>query len=184
MRLALGERGAIFIASAITISTLGYLSQSILTAPRVYFAMADDGLFFRSVAWLHPRTRVPVVAIVLQSIWTIVIVLSGRYEQILNYVIAVDFLFFGLSATTIFVFRYRAARGKMAPSTGYLVPGHPFTTAIFIAICWWVVANTIYRYPQNGLIGFVLLLAGIPVYWFWSRRRSFGEKAWERKHER
>src|SRR5271155_3360951 len=170
MRLALGQRGATFIAAAIAISTLGFLSQSILTAPRVYFAMADDGLFFRAVAWLHPRTRVPVVAIILQSVWTIVIALSGRYEQILNYVISMDFLFFGLTATTIFVFRRRAARGEMKASDGYRVPGHPVSTVMFVAICWWVVANTVYRYPQNSLIGFVLLVAGIPVYWFWSRR--------------
>ena len=172
MRLALGQRGATFIAGAIAISTLGFLSQSILTAPRVYFAMADDGLFFRAVAWLDPRTRVPVVAIVLQSVWTIVIALSGRYEQILNYVISMDFLFFGLTATTIFVFRRRAARGEMKASDGYHVPGHPVTTAMFAAICWWVVGNTVYRYPQNSLIGFALLLAGVPVYWLWSRRLS------------
>jgi basic amino acid/polyamine antiporter, APA family len=170
MRMALGQRGAMFIAAAIAISALGFLSQSILTAPRVYFAMAEDGLFFRAIAWLDPRTRVPVVAIVLQSVWTMVIALSGRYEQILNYVISMDFLFFGLTATTIFVFRRRTERGEMSASSGYRVPGHPVTTVLFVAICWWVVANTIYRYPQNSLIGFVLLLAGIPVYWFWSRR--------------
>ena len=170
MRMALGQRGAVFIAAAIAVSTLGFLSQSILTAPRVYFAMAEDGLFFRAIAWLDPRTRVPVVAIVLQSAWTIVIALSGRYEQILNYVISMDFLFFGLTATTLFVFRRRAARGEMNVSQAYRMPGHPVSTALFAAICWWIVANTVYRYPQNSLIGFVLLLAGIPVYWFWSRR--------------
>ena len=171
MRLALGNRGAVFIAAAIAVSTLGFLSQSILTAPRVYFAMADDGLFFRQVAWLHPRTHVPVVAIILQSVWTIVIALSGRYEQILNYVVTVDFLFFGLTATTIFVFRSRARRGMMNASPGYKVPGHPVTTVAFVAICWWVVGSAIYRYPQNSLIGIGLLLAGIPVYWLWSRTR-------------
>ena len=170
MRMALGQRGAVFIAAAIAVSTLGFLSQSILTAPRVYFAMAEDGLFFRAIAWLDPRTRVPVVAIVLQSAWTIVIALSGRYEQILNYVISMDFLFFGLTATTLFVFRRRAARGEMYASQAYRMPGHPVSTALFAAICWWIVANTVYRYPQNSLIGFVLLLAGIPVYWLWSRR--------------
>jgi APA family basic amino acid/polyamine antiporter len=170
MRLALGQRGATFIAAAIAISTLGFLSQSILTAPRVYFAMAEDGLFFRAVAWLDPRTRVPVVAIVLQSVWTIIIALSGRYEQILNYVIAMDFLFFGLTATTIFVFRGRIARGEMSGGARYRMPGHPWTTALFTGICWWVVGNTIYRYPRNSLIGYALLLAGVPVYWFWSRR--------------
>jgi APA family basic amino acid/polyamine antiporter len=171
MRLALGQRGATFIAAAVAISTLGFLSQSILTAPRVYFAMADDGLFFRAFAWLHPRTRVPILAIVLQSVWTIVIALSGRYEQILNYVVSMDFLFFGLTATTIFVFR-RRANGAVTDASGYRVPGHPVTTALFVAICWWVVGNTIYRYPQNSLVGFGILLAGIPVYRFWSRRAA------------
>ena len=128
-------------------------------------------LFFRAFAWLHPRTRVPIIAIVLQSVWTIVIALSGRYEQILNYVVSMDFLFFGLTATTIFVFRRRAG-DVLKNEGGYRVPGHPVTTVLFVAICWWVVANTIYRYPQNSLVGFGILLAGIPVYWFWSRRAA------------
>src|ERR671938_10449 len=91
MRLALGERGKAIIAIGITISTLGFLSQGMLTAPRVYFAMAEDRLFFKSVAWLDPRTRVPVVAIALQGALAIAIAISGRYEQILNYVVSVDF---------------------------------------------------------------------------------------------
>ncbi len=177
MRLAFGPSGAAFVAAAIAISTLGFLSQSILTAPRVYFAMADDGLFFRKVAWLDPRTRVPVVAILLQSAWTMVIALSGRYEQILNYVVSMDFLFFGLTATTIFVFRRRAAQGAMDAVASYRMPGHPVTTIAFIAVCWWVVANTIYRYPSNSLIGFGLLLAGFPVYWAWSKRRGDRQKS-------
>jgi len=171
MRLAFGPRGLAFVGAAIAISTFGFLSQSILTAPRVYFAMADDGLFFRKVAWIDPRTHVPVFAIVLQSIWTIVITVSGRYEQILNYVVSMDFLFFGLTATTIFVFRGRVRRGEMAAGLGYRVPGHPLTTAAFVAICWWVVANAIYRYPSNSLIGYALLLAGVPVYAAWSRSK-------------
>jgi len=166
MRLALGQRGATLIAAAIAISTLGFLSQAILTAPRVYFAMADDGLFFRAVARIDPHTRVPVVAIVLQSVWTIVIAVSGRYEQILNYVVSMDFLFFALTASTLFVFRRRGTQ----PSLTYRVPGHPVTTAVFAAICFWIVGNTIYRYPQNSLIGVGILLAGIPAYWLWSRR--------------
>jgi APA family basic amino acid/polyamine antiporter len=161
MRAALGPRGATFIAAAIAISTLGFLSQSILTAPRVYFAMAEDGLFFRAVARVSPRTRVPVIAIVLQSLWTMVIALSGRYEQILNYVVSMDFIFFGLTASTLFVFRRR-------PESVKKTPGHPWTTAIFVAVCWLVVANTIYRYPGNTLIGMSILLAGVPAYFLWS----------------
>ena len=169
MKMALGQTGATFIAAAIAISALGFLSQSILTGPRVYFAMAADGLFFRGIAWLHPRTHVPLIAIVLQSVWTVVIAVSGRYEQILNYVISMDFLFFGLTATTLFVFRRRTAHAVNG-SRGYRMPGHPVSTVTFVAVCWWIVAITIYRYPQNSLIGVALLLAGVPVYWLWARQ--------------
>ena len=179
MRLALGGPGATFIAAAIAISTFGFLSQSILTAPRVYFAMAEDGLFFRAVAWVHPTTRVPVVAIVLQSVWTIVIALSGRYEQILNYVVSMDWVFFGATAATLFVFRRRQRSGAMRVEGVPRVPGHPYTTAIFVAISCWIVGNTIYRYPQNSLIGFALLAAGVPVYFLWARNST--PKA--RRHE-
>jgi APA family basic amino acid/polyamine antiporter len=175
MRLALGEPGARLIAAGIAISGLGFLSQGILTAPRVYFAMADDGLFFRALAWVHPRTRVPVVAIVVQSVWTMVIALSGRYEQILNYVVATDFVFFGLSATCLFVFRHRdRLRGQHW--SGYRVPGHPFTTFAFVAVSWLVVANAIYRYPRDTLVGTAILLSGIPVYFIWGRRRAIWRK--------
>jgi APA family basic amino acid/polyamine antiporter len=182
MRLALGERGAALIALGITISTLGFLSQSILTAPRVYFAMARDGVFFRDVAWLHPRTHVPVVAIALQGVWTMVIALSGRYDQILNYVVSTDFIFFGLSATCLFVFRRRERReieglgapaaSAAAPQRGARVPGHPVTTAMFVAACWLVVIATVYKYPANSAVGLAIVLAGIPVYFLWGRRAS------------
>src|SRR6185295_1099720 len=94
MQLALGEKGARLIAIGIAISTLGFLSQSMLTAPRVYFAMADDRVFFRAVARVHPVTRVPYIAIALQGLVAIVVAISGKYEQILSYVVAMDFIFF------------------------------------------------------------------------------------------
>ncbi|MEY2541073.1 MAG: basic amino acid/polyamine antiporter, family [Verrucomicrobiota bacterium] len=167
MRLALGERGAALIAVGIAISTLGFLSQGMLTAPRVYFAMAEDGLFFKSVAWLDPRTRVPVVAIALQGALAVVIALSGRYEQILNYVISVDFVWFGLTATTLFVFRRQNPKIANGTSDGFRVPGHPWTTAFFITACALVVAATVYNYPRNSVIGWAILAAGVPVYFFW-----------------
>src|SRR5205814_9163315 len=122
--------GGRVIAVGIAISALGFLSQGILTAPRVYFAMAEDGVFFRAMAWVHPATRVPVFAILLQSVWTIVILLSGSYEQILNYVVAMDWTFFGLSASCLFVLRKSRADVSMSR-----VPGHPFTTILYCASC-------------------------------------------------
>jgi len=164
MRRGLGELGARIIATGIAISTVGFLSQSMLTAPRVYFAMAKDKLFFKQVATVHPKTRAPIVAIALQGVFAIVIAFWGRYEQILNYVVSMDFIFFGLTACCIFIFRRR----ERLSSTR--TPGHPFTTVLFIAACWLVVLNTIIRYPSNTLIGMAILVAGIPAYLFWSRR--------------
>jgi APA family basic amino acid/polyamine antiporter len=163
-----------------------------LTAPRVYFAMAEDGLFFKSVAWLNPRTRVPVVAIALQGVFAVVIALSGKYEQILNYVISVDFIWFGLTAASLFVFRHRAsgevgrrqkAEGSKdkqptahsllqtvsSASTGgyFRVPGHPLTTALFVIACALIVFSTIYTHLEDSWIGLLILVSGIPVYFFW-----------------
>jgi len=166
MRAALGETGARIIAVGITISTLGFLSQGMLTAPRVYYAMAQDGVFFRSVGRLHPKTSAPVVAIALQGLAATVIALSGKYEQILNYVVSVDFISFGLTGLTLFVFRHRDG-----DNASYRAPGHPFTTAAFTLACWTVVAATIYQYPQNSVIGLAILLSGIPVYFIWKRTR-------------
>jgi APA family basic amino acid/polyamine antiporter len=168
MRAALGERGAQWIAFGIAISTLGFLSQGILTAPRVYYAMARDGLFFKSVGWLSPRTGVPVVAIVLQGVTATVIALSGRYEQILNYVISVDFISFGLTAASLFVFRRRKVK---ASESLYLAPGHPYTTALFVLACAAIVITTASTFPENSVIGLSILLAGIPVYLYWSRAK-------------
>jgi len=179
MRAALGQTGARAIAAGIAISTLGFLSQGMLTAPRVYFAMAKDQLFFKSAGRLHPKTQVPILAILLQGILAMIIARSGSYDKILNYVVSVDFIFFGATAVCIFVFRRRRDRaaplddpGASAPNgVGRIasVPGHPVTTLVFIAICWLVVINTVYRYPENTLIGLAILVAGIPFFFFWRR---------------
>ena len=160
MQLALGDHGARIIAAGIAVSTVGFLSQSMLTSPRVYFAMAKDGLFFKPLAKLN-RARVPAFAIALQGIVAILITLSGRYEQILNYVVSVDVIFFALTAATIFVFRRRHR------IDAFRVPGHPFTTLFFITACSAMLISTIYRYPSNSLIGLGIMLTGIPVYLFW-----------------
>ncbi|HZN09643.1 MAG TPA: amino acid permease [Pyrinomonadaceae bacterium] len=171
MRTVLGDFGARAIAAAIAISTVGFLSQSMLTAPRVYFAMANDRLFFSSVGRVHPRTRAPIVAIALQGMLAIVLALLGTYESILNYVVSVDVIFFGLTACCIFVFRRRLAQA--IDGEGLIrVPGHPITTIVFIAVCWSVAINMVYRNPADTLIGVAIMLAGIPAYWFWKWRRG------------
>jgi APA family basic amino acid/polyamine antiporter len=167
MRRALGERGASLIALGITISTLGFLSQSLLTTPRVYFAMAEDKLFFRRIADVHRRTRVPVFAIALQGAFAIIVALSGKYGQILNYVVSVDFIWFGLTGLSLFIFRRR----DPSSAATFKVPGHPFTTALFVAACWLVVLSTVYKYPFNSAIGFVIVLAGIPACYYWLRQQ-------------
>ena len=168
MRAALGDRGAQLIAIGIAISTLGFLSQGILTAPRVYYAMARDGLFFERVGRVSPRTGAPVTAIVLQGIVACATALLGKYEQILNYEVSVDFISFALTAAAIFVFRNRD-RGVSSPEI-YRTPGHPFTTAAFVLTCAAIVTSTWVAYPRNSLIGLAILLTGIPVYWYWSRK--------------
>jgi APA family basic amino acid/polyamine antiporter len=137
--------------------------------------MADDGLFFKRVAWLHPRSRVPVVAIALQGALAIVIAVSGRYEQILNYVVSIDSIFFGLTAACLFALRKRRAltddgytgkRFALKVGAGIII--------LFITAEWLVAASAIYKYPGDSVIGLAILVAGIPVYFFWQRRRKRG----------
>jgi APA family basic amino acid/polyamine antiporter len=175
MRAALGPRGGSLIAAGIAFSAFGFLGQSILTAPRVYFAMAEDRVFFRSVAWLHPRTHVPVIAIALQGVWAILIALTGTYAQVVNYVVAMDSLFFGLTAVCLLLLRRREA--SSAPTViDYRVPGHPWTTLLFIAVMWLVVIITFVRDPQRSFIGLAIALAGLPVYFFWRARSAEAAK--------
>jgi len=160
---AVGPRGALWIAVGIAISTLGFLSQGMLTAPRVYNAMARDGLFFERVGWLAPRTGAPVVAILLQGVAATAIACSGKYEQILNYEVSVDFIAFALTAAALFRFR---RRGTGIPAC--VVPRS--LIALFVLVCLGIVASTIGTYPANSAIALLIMLAGVPVYWYWRRR--------------
>jgi APA family basic amino acid/polyamine antiporter len=168
MLRVLGTRGAALMAVGIAISTLGFLSQSVLTYPRVFFAMAEDGLFPAEVSRVHARTQVPVVAILMASLLTVAVVAAGHYDAILVYVESIDGLFMGLTAVTLFVFRRRLS---MEPSEDtFRNPGHPWTTIIFIAAYWLVVANSLYRYRANAVLVLVILLAGVPLYFYWKQQ--------------
>jgi len=167
MRGALGPRGGALIAAGIAFSAFGFLAQSMLTAPRVYFAMAEDRVFFRTVAWVHPRARVPVVAIALQGVWAILIALTGTYAQVVNYVVAMDSVFFGLTGVCLLLLRHPSSSATPAGTIDYRVPGHPWTTLLFIAAEWLVALSTFARDPRRSFIGLAIAIAGLPVYFFW-----------------
>jgi APA family basic amino acid/polyamine antiporter len=109
-----------------------------------------------------------VAAIAAQGLWAIVLLLSGSYGQLLDWVTFADWIFFGVTAATLFVYRRRT------PSAGYLAPAYPWTVVLFIAACIYVVAGAVVSNPANALRGACLLLAGVPVFLFWSRRRARG----------
>jgi len=163
MALRLGEAGRRLIAVGIAISTGGFLNVVILVTPRVYQAMARDGVFFRGLAVLHPRTRTPVRAIGLQGAWSVALVLSGGYGDLLDWVTFADWIFFGLTAATLFVYRRRAAA---AP---YRAPGHPWTTATFVLAAAYVVLGAVVSNPMNAVRGTLMLAAGVPAYAWWRR---------------
>jgi APA family basic amino acid/polyamine antiporter len=168
LQRTVGVVGARLAAGAIALSALAFLSQAMLTGPRVYFAMARDGLFFRQAARIAEASRAPVIAIILQAAWTGVLALSGSYEQILSYVIAMNFLFFGLSASCLFVLRRRKGAGTAA--SGFRAPWHPWSTSLFILACVLVVGASFWAFPVNSLIGYAILLLGVPPYLYWRRQ--------------
>lgn len=170
-RLAFGPVGLQIMAIVIAVSTLGFLSNQILTSPRVYFQMAADGTFFKQLAWINPRTHAPVVAIVAQGIVALAISFLP-YERILNYVTCIDYIFFGLSAIALIVFRNRDAHDPAAPRPIVRMPGHPVTTLLFCAIAWAIVGDVVATSPAETGIGIAILLSGLPVYWLFTRGTS------------
>ncbi|MEP6590676.1 MAG: amino acid permease [Gemmatimonadota bacterium] len=163
-----GEAGRRLIAAGIVASTFGFLNLVILVSPRVYQAMARDGLFFASFAKLHPTWRTPVAAIALQGAWAIGLLFSKRYGELLDYVVFGDWIFFGLTAAALFVLRRRDGGAPVKAAT----PLHPVSTLIFIAAAIYVVIGSVASNPHNAVRGALLLLLGIPVFLFWRRRAA------------
>jgi len=168
----LGRRGLVLMDAFIVVSALGWLSQVMLTAPRVYFAMARDGVFFKSVAWIHPRFRVPILAILLQCVWAIAITLSGSYEQIIRYVMAVDLLFFTLTALSVFIFRRRERKTGIIPAGQFRVPGYPATPALAALVSISLVLLQLQRNPRVSLLGFCIAFSGLPAYYLWKKHNG------------
>ncbi|HEY7897733.1 MAG TPA: amino acid permease [Gemmatimonadaceae bacterium] len=162
--------GAEAIAACIALSTFGFLSQGMFATPRVYQAMAADGLFFKVIARISPRSHTPVTAIALQGTLCAIVAASGSYESIMSYVTSVDFIFYGLAALALFIFRARD-RNRVG-AVGYTVPGHPWTTGFFMIASWIVVGTTIYSDPRHSLIGIAALCLGVPTYFVWMKVRK------------
>jgi len=172
MQTILGPAGAGVIAAAIFVSTFGTTGIYTLTAPRIYYAMARDGLFFRKVAEIHPRFHTPALAIMIQTGWAIILVLFwGTFENLISYVVFTDWSFFGLAAAGVFILRRRLPDAERP----YRTLGYPVTQLVFIGISAWVVATTLFDRPGEAwaVIGFLAL--GVPVFLYWnSRKRRAG----------
>jgi APA family basic amino acid/polyamine antiporter len=161
----LGSGGEIFVSAAIAISTFGFLDLAILAPTRVYYAMANDGAFFPALARLHPRYQSPALAIVLQSAWAIVLTITGQYGDLLSTVVFADWIFFGLTVAGLFVLRRR-----LGSETGFRTPGYPLVPAFFVAVAMVVVYSTIRTAPLRSAVGGALLVLGIPVFLYFSKR--------------
>ena len=161
-----GDRGRRLISAGIVISPFGFLDLVILVSPRVYQAMAADGLFPAALARLHPRTRTPVNALVLQGLWALTLLLMGTYGELLDWVVFADWITFGAVALTLV--RYRRTETPGQP--GFRDPFYPWSVALFVAAAIYVVAGSVASNPANALKGSVMIALGVPVYLFWRNR--------------
>jgi APA family basic amino acid/polyamine antiporter len=170
----LGPWAGKIIALTILISTFSAANSVILTAPRVFYAMANDNLFFKKLAEVHPRFRTPAAAVIALGVWSAVLACAGKFAELIGSVIFIGWVFYGLGAAAIFPLR-RASRDKPIP---YRVPGYPFTPFIFVLAAAALVANAIYlafHDPiqfRNLTVAIVLFLLGPPAYYFWRRRAA------------
>jgi APA family basic amino acid/polyamine antiporter len=164
----LGPASAKLVAATILISMFSAANSIMLTSPRVYYAMAQDGLFFKKLAEIHPKFRTPAFAIAAASIWAAILAASGTFEQLLTYVIFIGWIFYALAAASVFVYRKRSPDADRP----YQVIGYPYTPAIFILAAAALVINTIVAQPVRAAIGIGIVLLGVPAYYFWKRNSA------------
>ena len=158
-----GPAAAKLIAAVILVSIFSATNGLTISAPRVYYAMAKDGLFFRRLADVHPRYGTPAVSIIAGTAWAMVLAASGTFEQLLTYVVFVGWIFYALGAACVFVLR----RTRPHADRPFRVPGYPWTPALFIVAAVALVANTIATQPARAAIGIGVVLLGLPVYFAW-----------------
>jgi APA family basic amino acid/polyamine antiporter len=157
-----------FVALAILISIFSAANGIALTAPRVYYAMARDGLFFHRLSEVHPRFRTPAIAVLAGSAWAAVLAATGTFEQLLTYVVFTGWLFYALGAATIFIYRRRRAE----VASPYRVPGYPWTPLLFILSAAAIVINTMATQPVRAALGLGVVLLGVPAYLIWRSRKG------------
>jgi APA family basic amino acid/polyamine antiporter len=166
LRRYLGPAAVSLTAVALMISSFGSLHASVLANSRVPFAMARDGLFFRALAHLSARANVPARAILAQAAWASVLAVSGSYDALTDSVIFVSWLFYGLSTASLFVFR-RTVPDLPRP---YRALGYPLVPVVFVLVTLALLLNTFIAAPRQAFQGVAVLIAGLPLYWYWARR--------------
>jgi APA family basic amino acid/polyamine antiporter len=166
MQAAVGPLGASVVTLIILLSMAGTANGHILTAPRVFYAMARDGLFFKGVAKVHPRYLTPWVSIAMLSAWAALLSLSGTFEQLFSYVIFGFWIFMGLTVAGVIILR----RKRPDLPRPYLTWGYPLTPLLFILSSVYLTVNSLIRTFRNSAIGLALIALGIPVYFFWKKR--------------
>ncbi len=166
VRSFLGSGGALAMAVLILITTLGCTNTTLLSPPRLYYAMAREGFFFRAASYIHPRFNTPSKAIVIQAIWASMLVFSGSFDQLTDMLVFAAFFFYGATALGVFVLRVRAPD---APRP-YRAFGYPVVPAVFIVFCVALIIITLMARPREALIGLGLMASGVPFYWYWRRR--------------
>lgn len=162
----IGAHGAMLVSLIILISIAGTLNGCFLTSPRLYFAQARDGLFFRRFGEIQPRFQTPGFAILAQSVWAIILLLSGSYETLLDYAMFALWLSYGLMVAGVIVLR----RKQPDLPRPYRMWGYPVTTVLFLAITSWFLINMLVTRPVPSLAGLLLIAIGIPIYFVWKRR--------------
>lgn len=161
-----GGSKAALISAAVIISTFGALNGSILTGPRVYYAMAKDRLFFRRVSRVHPRYHTPGFAILIQAVWSALLTLVGTFEQIFTFAMFISIIFWIAATASVFTLRKKFP-DRPRP---YKTWGYPFVPALFILASFGILLNTLIERPIEAFSGLIFIALGVPVYFYWRRK--------------
>ncbi len=161
-----GEKAASLIAGGIAVTIFGCLSATIIYGPRVFYAMAKENLFFKRMSWIHPKYRVPTIAIAGQALWSSLLCLSGTYQTLYEYVIFALVLFFAGTGAAVFVLRKKQPQRERP----YRVWGYPLLPLLFVAINVAIFLNSIFSQPFESTLGLGIIGLGLPAYFFWKKR--------------